>query len=146
MKIFSELRFNSKNFEKELKDRLELIDFPGLNVSNNFYKDEIFTPLMRFTDGFIFVNECDLIKENDNLKILRNIINQIKIRKNSYSFSFNSCLFLLHKSDTSLDINVNKSKEIFENIFSVGMNEIEEFNVNKFSSKLYNLYIEFFNK
>ena len=67
---------------------------------------------MRFSDGFIFVNECDLIQEMGNLKILNDIVTQIKERK--FSFSFDSCFFLLHKLDKSLEIKVSISKELFE--------------------------------
>ena len=143
LQLFSELEYSDKKLKKILEEKLELIDFPGLDVSNNFYQEKIFSPLMRFSDGFIFVNECDLIQERGNLKILTNIMNQIKTRK--FSFSFSSCFFLLHKLDKSLDININKSKEIFENLFFKDANDAN-FNVNKFSSKLYHIYIEFFNK
>ena len=58
LNFFSELDFSkNKVLEEELKDRLELIDFPGLDVDNNFYQNEIFSPLMKFSDGFIFMNE-----------------------------------------------------------------------------------------
>ena len=145
LNLFSELNFsNCKELKKELENKLELIDFPGLDVKNNFYNEKIFSPLMRFSDGFIFINECDLIQERGNLKILTSIINQIKTRK--FSFSFRSCLFILHKLDKSLELNIGKSKEIFENILLNDKNNKEELNVNKFSSKLYHIYIDFFNK
>ena len=143
LQLFKELELSDKKLQKILEDKLELIDFPGLDVSNNFYKEKIFSPLMRFSDGFIFVNECDLIQERGNLKILANIMNQIKTRK--FSFSYNSCFFLLHKLDKSLDLNINKSKEIFENLFFKNANDTS-LNVNKFSSKLYHIYIEFYYK
>ena len=140
MKIFSELDLYKNDLKELLEEKLELIDFPGLDVKDNFYKESIFTPLMRFSDGFIFVNECDLIQESGNLNILKNILTQIQTRK--FSFSFNSCLFLLHKLDKSLDLNIEKSKEIFKTIFV----QDENFNINKFSSKLFHIYLEFSNK
>ena len=145
LNIFSELDFShDKVLEEDLKNKLELIDFPGLNVDNNFYHEKIFSPLMRFSDGFIFMNECDLIQEFGNMKILTNIIDQIRVRK--FTFTYKSCLFLLHKLDKSLDLDINKSKEIFENLFIKNRNEKEELKVDKFSSKLYHVYIDFFNK
>ena len=38
-------------------EKLELIDFPGLDIKDDF-SENIFSSLMRFTDGFIFVNNC----------------------------------------------------------------------------------------
>ena len=145
LNIFSELDFsNDKVLEDDLKEKLELIDFPGLDTSNNVYKEKIFAPLMRFSDGFIFMNECDLIQEIGNMRILTNIISQIRTRK--FTFSYKSCLFLLHKLDKSLDLDINKSREVFDNIFIRDKNDKEELKVDKFSSKLYHTYIEFLNK
>ena len=53
---------------------------------------------------------------------------------------------MLHKSDKSLEINVSKSKELFEKYLADAKIEVEDLNVNKFSSKLYHMYLEFFNK
>lgn len=145
LNMFSELDFtNNKALEKELKDKLELIDFPGLDVYNNFYNEKIFSPLMRFSDGFIFMNECDLIQEYGNMNILTSIIKQIKSRK--FTFTYKSCLFLLHKIDKSLYLDIKKSKEEFENLFIKDKNDKEELKVDKFSSKLYHTYIDFLNK
>ena len=44
--FFSELHFPKKFFKNELEEKLELIDFPGLNVNNNYYKEKIFSPIM----------------------------------------------------------------------------------------------------
>lgn len=115
-----------------------------MDVFINFYKETIFSPLMRFSDGFIFMNECDLIQEIGNIKILTDIIKQIKSRK--FTFTYKSCLFLLHKLDKSLNLDINKSKEILENLFIKDKKEKEELKVEKFSSKLYHIYIEFSNK
>ena len=144
LKFFSEFDLCEKEMIRIFEDKLELIDFPGLDVKNNYYKEKIFTPLMRFSDGFIFVNECDLIEEYGNLKILTNMINEIKVRK--FSFSYTSCFFLLHKLDKSLNLNIEKAKETYEKLFFQDKNNSENFNVNKFSSKLYHIYRDFVNK
>lgn len=148
LNLFSELDFfKNSNLKSILEDKLELIDFPGLDVKNNYYQKEIFTPLMRFSDGFIFINESDLIMESGNIQILISILNEIKSRK--FSFSYTSCLFLLHKLDKSLDLNLEESKKKFVNLFEKDekdnkkLNDIKNLNVEKFSSKLYHSYIEF---
>jgi hypothetical protein len=74
-----------------------------------------------FSDGFIFVNDCDLIEETGNLNILMNIINQIKVRK--FSFSYHSCFFLLHKCDKSLDLDIENSKKTYKKIFIEEIND-----------------------
>ena len=151
LNLFSELDFyKNSNLKSILEDKLELIDFPGLDVKKDFYKKKIFTPLMRFSDGFIFINECDLIMESGNIQILISILNEIKSRK--FSFSYTSCLFLLHKLDKSLDLNLEESKKKFVNLFEKDetdnkkLNDIKNLNVEKFSSKLYHFYIEFASK
>lgn len=151
LNLFSELDFYKYSYLKSiLEDKLELIDFPGLDVKNNFYKETIFAPLMRFSDDFIFINESDLIKESGNIQILTSMIREIRARK--FSFSYTSYLFLLHKLDKSLDLNLEESKKIFVNLFEKGeedkkkLNDIKNLNVEKFSSKLYQFYIEFSSK
>jgi len=151
LNLFSELDFYKySNLKSILEDKLELIDFPGLDVKNNFYKESIFAPLMRFSDGFIFINESDLIMESGNIKILKSIINEIRTRK--FSFSYTSCLFLLHKLDKSLDLSLEESKTKFVKLFEKDendtqkANDIKNLNVEKFSSKLYHLYLEFARK
>ena len=145
LNIFSEFDF-SKNTDLEqiLKDKLEFIDFPGLDVKNNFYQEKIFSPLMKFSDGFVFMNECDLILESGNLKILTGIVNEILTRK--FNFTYKSCLFLLHKLDKSMKLDIDKAKEKFDNIFRKDKKDKDQIKVNKFSSKLYHTYLDFFNK
>ena len=95
--------FEDYNINNELKEKIELIDFPGLNTENNFYEEKIFIPLMKFTDGYIFLNKDDLIKEKSNVTILKEIINRIESRK--FKFDFNSFLFALNQhSDKELNI------------------------------------------
>ena len=151
LNFFSELDFYKYTYLKSiLEDKLELIDYPGLDVKNIFFQETIFAPLMRFSDGFIFINESDLINESGNIQILTSMVKEIQSRK--FSFSYTSCLFLLHKLDKSLDLNLEESKEIFVNLFEKGekdkkkLNDIKNLNVEKFSSKLYQLYIEFSSK
>ena len=58
---------------------------------------------MKFTDGYIFLNKDDLIKEKSNITILKEIINRIESRK--FKFDFNSFLFALNQhSDKELNI------------------------------------------
>ena len=145
LKIFEELNLKDNKLKEDLMEKLELIDFPGLDIKDDF-RENLFSSLMRFSDGFIFVNNCDLIEEKSNLDIIKSIINELKIYKPS--FSYNSCLFLLNKSDKNIDLDINESKETFENIIfeNKSGDNINKLNVNKFSCKLYSYYIKFMNK
>ena len=147
LNLFSELDFyKNSNLKSILEDKLELIDFPGLDKKNNYYKELIFGPLMRICDGFIFISDYDSIKERGNIKIFKSILNEIMTRR--FPFSFNSSLILIHKLDKSLDLNLEESKKNFENHFKENFyyNKIENLNFEKFSSELYNYYIEFVSK
>ena len=54
LKIFEELNLKDNKLKEDLMEKIELIDFPGLNTENNFYEEKIFIPLMKFTDGYVF--------------------------------------------------------------------------------------------
>ena len=133
--IFSELNLKDNKLKQDLMEKLELIDFPGLDIKDEF-NENIFPSLMRFTDGFIFVNNCDLIEDKDNLNIINNIMYELKSYKPN--FSYNSCLFLLNKSDKALDLDINESKKKFENILLE--NQLKDnsniINVNKLKKKI----------
>ena len=146
LKMFSELDIRYPYLKKELMGKIELIDYPGLDIKDNLYQKEVFSPLMKFSDGFIFVNNCDLIEEKGNLNISEKIMNEIKFRKSS--FSYKSCLFLMNKSDKlSSNFNIDESKKIFQKIyFKNNVNDNNDLNVDKFSSKLYSYYLVFYNK
>ena len=73
--------YDEYNIDNELKEKIEFIDFPGLHSENNFYEDKIFTLLMQFTHGFIFIIKNDLIKEKSNVEALIEIINRIDSKK-----------------------------------------------------------------
>ena len=101
--------------ENEIKERIEFIDFPGLHTENNFYEQNIFNPLMKFIDGFIFINKNDLIQENSNVVALRDIINRIESRK--VDLNTDSFLFVLNNF-TKDNLNVEKAqKDLDEIIF-----------------------------
>ena len=115
LNMFSELDFiNNKALEETLKDKLELIDFPGLDVYDNYYDEKIFSPLMNFSDGFIFINNCDLIQELGNVNLIKSIIDQISSK--DYRFPNKPFLFLLNKCDKNLYMDMAKSKKEFEKI------------------------------
>ena len=145
------------NLEDELKQKIEFIDFPGLNTENNFYQQNIFNHLMKFTDGFNFINKDDLIKDNSNVKALKDIINRIESRK--FKFDLDTCLFILNNFSNNTNFNSQQPKRELEEIFcheinekfgfwsttknQLNFNSNKELNVVQFNPKFYQTYMKF---
>ena len=93
------------------KEKIELIDFPGLDTKFDQAKDKA-EHLLKILDGFIYVN-FQTAFSSDNQKILGLIYNTIKRRND---FSFDACLFILNKIDIiEEDINYEDvSKQILK--------------------------------
>ena len=108
--------------EEEYRDKILLIDFPGLNVleNKNFFSSDVLSPLINQSDSFLFFNS-EVINTNENQEIIINLVEKIKRRK--ISFSYKNCLFIMNKWDNHIIKNNNYSlnqakkdlKEIFEN-------------------------------
>ena len=64
------LMFKKIKLDKEILNKIEFIDFPGIDVDDNTVKD-FFINIVVSTDTFIFVNECKLIKNGNNIKIIQ---------------------------------------------------------------------------
>ena len=147
------LFFEFMNIDSNIKNKIELIDFPGINVGNPIFEDELFYPLINLCDSFIFINAYNLINNSDNIEMIQRIVSTIESRK--INFEYNSCLFILTKSDEMEEnINLNKIKEQIEdilfgefkkgtiNFFTKFYNKQNQIEVTKFSSKYFKLYLE----
>ena len=145
--------------ENDLKKKIEFIDFPGLNTEktkSNVELQKNFDNLMKFTDGFNFINKDDLIKENNNVKTMKDIINRIESRK--FKLDLDSCLFILNISKNMKSFSKEPKKE-FEEIFfneingklgfwanvtkKIHFNNNRELNVVQFNARLYLQYMKF---
>ena len=114
--------FKKMKLSKEILNKIELIDFPGIDVNEEIIS-EIFNKLIQLSDTFTFVNECKLIKNKDNIRIIQRIVNRIDSRK--FNFDYNSCLFVLNKADEDgKNINIENKKREFEEIL-FGGNQIQ---------------------
>ncbi len=155
MKIKIKL-FDDFKFCKDLKAKIELIDFPGLHTKNNFCEEKIFNPLMKFCDGFIFLNKSDLIEDKSNVDALKEIMIRIESRK--FSFNMNSCLFILNNFGNQ-NLNIQKAKlsleelifgKIREKGFWNNFSNIQKSNFNlnlvEFNDKLYQRSIDFYKR
>ncbi len=145
--------------ENDLKKKIEFIDFPGLNTEktkNNVELQKTFDNLMKFTDGFNFINKDDLIKDNSNVKAIKDIINRIESRK--FKFDLNSCLFILNFFKKKKFFSQEPKKELEEIFFNeinakfgfwpnvkkkINLNNNKELNVVQFNANLYLQYMKF---
>ena len=145
--------FKNIDLSKEILNRVEFIDFPGIDNGNDFFENSIFNPLINLSDTFIFVNPCNLISTESNIYNIQKIITKIQNRK--FQFDFNSCLFILNQCDKVKELNIDESKEeisriIFEDretssdqdYFDL-INLSKDINVTKFSPLLYIKYANF---
>lgn len=76
------------------KEKIELIDFPGLDTDFDVAKKKA-EDLLKIIDGFIYVNYQTAFS-SDNQRILGLIYDTIKRRND---FTFDTCLFILNKID-----------------------------------------------
>ncbi len=135
--------------KNEIKERIEFIDFPGLNTVNKFFDKQIFDPLMEFIDGFIFINKNNLITEQSNNEILKEIINKIESRK--YDLNSDSYFFVINNfTGEILDIKDSQKKlnEIFFEMFYLkeglwGKNMLNEPKLIQFNAKKYEIHLDF---
>ena len=105
------------NLSDEIKESIELIDFPGLDSINNIFISEVLKHLIQFSDGFILVNKGNSIMEKEKVDILTNIIKLI-IENKKIEFSFKSCLFILNRCD-EVKIDIEECKKEYERIFEL---------------------------
>jgi hypothetical protein len=155
------LLFKNIKVDSSIKNKIELIDFPGIDVGNSIFEVELFNPLIKLSDSFIFINAYNLINNRNNIEMIQKIVNKIEVRK--IDFEYNSCLFILTKSDEmDENINLNKIKSEIENILSgeieKGKIQIDFFKkyhnkqnqnqiqVSKFSNKYFSEYLEIENE
>ena len=150
--------FDNLNIPDSTKELIELIDFPGLNSANNIFKSKVLEHLIKISDGFIFVNKGDSIKEKEKAQMIFDIIHSIQQRK--YEFTFKSCLFILNQCDR-YNIDLDECRKEFEDLFQIEerektwneilsknnkLKEINNFNITKFSNKLYSDFKSYKNK
>jgi len=113
---------------EEQKQKIEIIDFPGLDTNFKEAKKKA-ENLLKIIDGFIYVN-FQIHFDDGDTEILRLMYNTIKSRSN---FSFQTCLFILNK----IDIIEQDSKEInYEEISKKILKIFDNENVNMSSIKV----------
>ncbi len=117
--------FFKMNIKEELINKIEFIDYPGLDVGNEFFEEIIFKELIASSDIFLYVNNYDLVNQKSNYKIINRLIKRIKIRK--MSFSLNDFLFILNKCD-NVSINIKKAEKEFRKVLNENLNSMWDIN------------------
>ena len=142
IKLFDEIGLN--DIEKE---EIELIDFPGLNSGdNNVFEKAIIDPIIKFSNGFLFVSKPS-VNEDIISEIIESTIEKISNRK-ILDFSFDSFLFVLTHCEKILNLNMDTKKNEIKNIiFSGELYSSKLFNqtkflITKFSNDFYQKYLE----
>ena len=131
--IFLKLTINIKLFDEiglndEEKEEIELIDFPGLNSGdNNLFEKSIIDPIIKFSNGFLFVSKPS-VNEDVISEIIESTIEKISNRK-ILDFSFDSFLFVLTHYEKIANLTMEIKKNEIKNIIFSG----ELFNSNRFN-------------
>ena len=139
------IAFDELNLSEEEKKEIELFDFPGLNSDNNLLDKAILNPLIKFSNGFIFLTKCS-INEGDTSDVINTIITKIGNRK-MFDFSFDSILFVLTLWEKLSKLNLEeKENDIYDSInlgdltssFLLNQNK---FLITKFSNDYYKKFL-----
>ena len=69
------------NMPNDIKESIEIIDFPGLDSVKNIFYSEVLNHLLQFSDGFIFVKKVKnlnkiikLIIQNKKMNLVLNLV------------------------------------------------------------------------
>jgi len=109
LKIFDFVKLN-----EELIDKIEFVDLPGKDRKNNkFNKDEYYDKIIQFSNSCIYINEPKEFDDEDNIRRIQSqyIEDKLKLNHLLRPTFFNSCLFLINKSDS---LSNNKEERIKE--------------------------------
>ena len=96
--------------DENIKNKICFIDLPGFGTNNAFEQNEIYSQLIKSCNIFLFIVFNLKIKENDNIKMLDNLIEKMSSFRGITSKSFvDKCLFIVN-CDKDQKIN-EKSEE-----------------------------------
>ena len=133
--------FLKMKISEELINKIEFIDYPGLDVGNKFFEENIFKKLIASSDIFLYVNNYDLVNQKSNNKILNRLIKRIKLRK--ISFSLDDSLFILNKCD-NVNIDIDKAQNEFRKALNESLNSVWDINfifkINEINNDKLNIY------
>lgn len=117
------------------KLEIEFVDLPGINIQK--FENSFLSNLIKFTDFFLFINDKDVIQD-ENKEIIEDFFKNVLLEK-TY-FNLNSIMFVVNQIDLIPEIK-NKKKNINDIIkeFSKEINLL----INKIISYEWNNYLKF---
>ena len=125
--------------DKDIKEKIQFIDTPGLDSLLKEYTDYSFSELIEYIDLFIYTNAYNIINQKESKASIKRMIEFI-LEKKGY-FNFNSFIFLINFYD-KIDIKEDsKEKEILEN-FKSNITEI----IKKYKENNWDAYINKYKK
>ena len=148
--------FDDWNLTEEEKNRIEFIDLPGFDIKG--FRDIIFysEKMINFMDGLIYVNNGNVIDDQQNINAINDIFIQIRLYKEN--FSNEQILFAYTHADENKynmkNITAKLKGLITDNFKSQKFNDIiyeneyikeRDFLVSKIGNSYYKEYQEFKN-
>ena len=129
--------------DKNIKEKIQFIDTPGLDSLLKEYTDREFPKLIKYVDLFIYTNTYNIINQKESEMSLKRIIEFI-LDKKGY-FDFNSFIFIVNFYDKLNTNDEPKENEILENYKNDIIKIIKKYKennwdayINKYKKIIYN--------
>ena len=157
----SKLRFLD-GLDEEIKEKVELIDMPGLNETNAIFLDKLMPTIIKRSSSFIYLMKPDSIDTNDDKIILECIKNVIEKNEKMNLIDLQQFIPVLNKIDQISNNDkdgeiglLNKAKEHIKKSLKINIShdvipysakkELEKVNPS-FKDYLNNLYSNYHNE
>ena len=142
--------FDFIQLDQNLIDKIEFVDLPGPDRRDNtFNEQKYYEKILRFSNCCVYINEPKSINDQNSVDRMRDQYrsdkNKIIINlRNNY---IKTCLFLINKSD-SLEGDDDKEKIVNVLLKTIPEKDISinNIHVSFFSGKLFNEYLEYYDK
>ena len=138
--------FDDLGLDKNLKDKICLIDFPGY-CDGNIYEKTIYKKVMTISNTFIFIVRNSVIKENYTQSFLAQIFQQAKEQKRKLSSEFIKCCLFILNNFTSKKIengNLEEAKKDINELIG-GIDNLNDIKLCSFNALYYLDYVNFYN-
>ena len=144
--FFYEININIKfikdsDIDDSLKERICFIDLPGFGTNNKFEYLDTYSHIINMCHIFMYVVFNQKIKENDNHKMLNNMM---KVKNIDSKEFINRCLFIINfdkDQDTSKQTLLEAKKDIIKVLPDLNESFINNINLCFFNAKYFENYV-----